>query len=57
LEVDSAFGGAGIYKIQSIPEHCRYVGQHTNGKEKCEHIEFNECIKKNGSTIFINTSF
>lgn len=57
LEVDSAFGGAGIYKIQSIPEHCRYVGQHTNGKEKCEHVEFNECIKKNGGTIFINTRF
>jgi hypothetical protein len=57
LEVDSAFGGAGIYKIQSIPEHCRYVGQHTNGNEKCEHVEFNECIKKNGGAIFINTRF
>ena len=57
LEVNSAFGGAGIYKIQSIPEHCRYVGQHANGKEKCEHVEFNECIKKNGGTIFINTRF
>ena len=57
LEVDSAFGGAGIYKIQSIPKHCRYVGQHRNGKEKCEHVEFNECIKNNGGTISINTRF
>lgn len=57
LEVDSAFGGAAIYKIQSIPEHCRYVGQHANGNEKCEHVEFNQCIKKNGGTIFINTRF
>ena len=57
LEVDSAFGGAGIYKIQSIPKGCRYVGNHANGKEKCEHVEFNECIKKNGGAIFINTRF
>ena len=57
LEVDSAFGGAGIYKIQSIPSHCRYVGTHPNGHEKCEHVEFNECIKKNGGNIFINTEF
>ena len=57
LEVDSAFGGAGIYKIESIPSHCRYVGTHPNGNQKCEHVEFNECIKKNGGAIFINTSF
>jgi hypothetical protein len=57
LKVDSAFGGAGIYKIQSIPSHCKYVGTHPNGLEKCEHVEFNECIKKNGGNIFINTKF
>jgi len=57
LEVDSAFGGAAIYKIESIPSHCKYVGTHPNGHEKCEHVEFNECIKKNGGTIFINTHF
>jgi hypothetical protein len=48
LEVDSAFGGAAIYKIKSIPSHCKYVGTHPDGHEKCEHVEFNECIKKNG---------
>ena len=57
LEVDSAFGGAAIYKIKSIPSHCKYVGTHPDGHEKCEHVEFNECIKKNGGNIFINTSF
>ena len=57
LEVDSAFGGVAIYKIKSIPSHCKYVGTHPNGNEKCEHVEFNECIKKNGGTIFINSAF
>jgi hypothetical protein len=57
LEVDSAFGGAAIYKIESIPSQCKYVGTHANGNEKCEHVEFNECIKKNGGAIFINSAF
>jgi len=57
LEVDSAFGGAGIYKIKSIPSKCRYVGKYESGWEKCEHVDFNECIKKNGGRIFINTRF
>ena len=57
LEIDSAFGGVAIYKIQAIPNHCRYVGNHANGREKCEHVEFNECIKKAGGGLFINTSF
>lgn len=57
LEVDSAFGGAAIYKIKSIPPYCRYVGTHPDGHQKCEHVEFNECIKKNGGSIYINTAF
>ena len=57
LEVDSAFGGAGIYKIKSIPPKCRYAGKYASGWEKCEHVDFNECIKKNGGRIFINTRF
>jgi hypothetical protein len=57
VEVDSAFGGAAIYKIKSIPSFCKYVGTHPDGHEKCEHVEFNECIKKNGGNIFINTAF
>lgn len=56
LEVDSAFGGVAIYKLSSI-SNCRYVGNHPDDSEKCEHVEFNECIKRNGGKIFINTSF
>lgn len=57
IEVDSAFGGAAIYKIKSIPSYCRYVGTHPDGDQKCEHVEFNECIKNNGGSIYINTAF
>lgn len=57
LEVDSAFGGIAIYRTRSIPSHCKYVGKYQNGEEKCEHVEFHECIKHNGGSIYINTSF
>ena len=56
LEVDSAFGGIAIYKISSI-KNCRYNGVHADGEEKCEHVDFNNCIKENGGKIFINTEF
>jgi hypothetical protein len=56
LEVDSAFGGIAIYKISSI-KNCRYNGVHPDEEEKCEHVDFNECIKENGGKIFINTEF
>lgn len=57
LEVDSAFGGIAIYKIKSIPSTCLYVGKYKDGSQKCEHVDFNVCIKKNGGNIYINTSF
>ena len=62
LEVDSAFGGIGIYKISSIKK-CKYVGEYKSHKrypdssEQCEHVEFNKCIKDNGGKIYINTEF
>ena len=57
LEVDSAFGGIGIYKLSDIPNSCNYVGKYDDETEKCEHVEFNECIKQNGGNIYINGSF
>jgi len=62
IEVDSAFGGIAIYKIASI-KNCIYVGEHISNErypehsEKCEHVEFNKCIKENGGKIYINTDF
>jgi len=57
LEVDSAFGGIAIYKLSSIPDNCDYVGKYEDGNERCEHVEFNRCIKKSGKNIYINTNF
>lgn len=65
IEVDSAFGGIAIYKLSSIPKECKYVGEYLENNiynylphsQKCEHVEFNENIKKNGGKIFINTEF
>jgi len=58
LEVDSAFGGIGIYKLSSIPDECNYVGRYNNDEyEHCEHVEFHRCIKKSGKGIYINTKF
>jgi hypothetical protein len=57
LPVDSAFSGIAIYKLSSIPDACRYIGEYDDGDELCEHVEFNKCIKKNGGKIYINTNF
>lgn len=57
ITVNSAFGGTTIYKLSSIPKHCKYNGAYSNGKEKCEHVDFNKCIKNSGGKIYINSSF
>ena len=57
ITVESAFGGTAIYKLSSIPKHCKYNGEYLNGQEKCEHVDFNECIKNSGGKIYINGSF
>lgn len=48
--VKSAFAGIGIYKIQSILDSNASYGS----KYKCEHIELNEAIHKNGGKLYIN---
>jgi len=57
IDVDSAFGGTTIYKLSSIPNHCKYNGKYKNGDEKCEHVDFNKCIKDSGKKIIIDTNF
>lgn len=57
IEVDSAFGGLGIYKISKILGS-RYVGyQEIMGHifEIAEHVRFHEQLKEKGCRIFINT--
>ncbi|CAF1230630.1 unnamed protein product [Adineta steineri] len=51
LEVRSAFGGAGLYKLNST-YGCQYNG------DTCEHVAFHLCIReKNQGRIFINSEF
>ena len=53
LEVRSAFGGAGLYKMKATDD-CNYSGEgHT-----CEHVLFHICMReKNEARIFINARF
>jgi len=66
LQVDSAFGGIGIYKVSKI-KNCRYYGFTRSCSckqyipiygpcrlETCEHVSFHEeMLKKNKAKIFI----
>ncbi|MDC0578950.1 hypothetical protein OAO38_04730 [Candidatus Pelagibacter ubique] len=52
IEVDSAFGGLGIYKKNVITD-CRYSGLNKNRNEICEHVSFNMQIKNKGYKLYI----
>jgi hypothetical protein len=53
IEVDSAFGGLGIYKRDTLLAG-RYIGLDDAGNEACEHISFHTDLRKAGYRIFIN---
>jgi hypothetical protein len=53
IEVDSAFGGMGIYKRDALLAG-RYAGLDENGNEACEHVSFHSDLRKAGYRIFIN---
>jgi hypothetical protein len=57
VEVDSAFGGIAIYRLSTLPKNCRYQGEYKDGGEKCEHVDFNHCLRDHGNKIFINKQF
>lgn len=57
IEVDSAFSGIAIYKLNSKVLNCNYIGEYEDGSELCEHVSFHQCIKKNSGKIFLNTQF
>jgi len=57
VEVDSAFGGIAIYRLSTLPKNCRYRGEYKDGGEKCEHVDFNQCLRNHGNKIFINKQF
>jgi hypothetical protein len=56
IEVDSAFGGIGIYKAINLGGKF-YVGIDSQGGEVCEHVHFHNQIKSEGGRLFINPKF
>lgn len=52
LEVDSAFGGLGIYRREALIG-VRYSGL-ADGQEVCEHIEPHRMMRDGGARLFIN---
>ena len=53
IEVDSAFGGLGIYTREALLAGS-YIGLDEAGNEACEHISFHADLRKAGKRIFIN---
>ena len=53
IEVDSAFGGLGIYRKDIIKECYHYVGLDKQGNEVCEHVSFHQQLKADGARLFI----
>lgn len=52
IEVRSAFGGLGIYRM-SHAMRSRYVGLDAQGREVSEHVAFNEAIARAGGRLFV----
>ena len=57
LPVESAFGGIAIYRLSSLSPECRYRGEYENGTEKCEHVDFHECLRRHGRLVYIHKRF
>ena len=53
IEVDSAFGGLGVYRREYITPSCRYVGLEPSGLETCEHVLFNAEVRRNGARLYV----
>jgi hypothetical protein len=52
IEVESAFGGIGIYKT-SLLGKAWYAGRDTAGREVCEHVAFNLGIRQAGAKLYV----
>lgn len=56
IEVNSAFNCAILCKISSIKPCCRFVG-FVDNKIICEHVPFQNCIRRHGGKIIFNPNF
>lgn len=52
IEVRSAFGGLGIYRMSGI-SGARYKGLDILGRETSEHVAFNEAIASDGGALYV----
>lgn len=52
IEVDSAFGGAALYKTE-ILRNALYSSLDTGGQDICEHVAFHRTIRANGGRIAV----
>ena len=55
IEVDSAFGGLGIYR-KSVIEKGEYIGLTGTSLPICEHVPLHLNMRANGAKLFINPS-
>jgi hypothetical protein len=55
IQVDSAFGGMAIYKMEAFLSS-KYVGEDEQGIEICEHVPFHRGLADNGFKIFVMPS-
>jgi hypothetical protein len=53
IEVDSAFGGFAIYKMDIVGD-AKYSGLDAYGNQICEHVPFHKSLKEKGFSIIIN---
>ena len=53
VEVESTFGGLGVYRREAIGDS-RYIGLAPDGGELCEHLTFHAALRARGKRIFIN---
>ena len=56
IEVESAFGGIGIYKMPLTPG-LSYVGLNADDTEVCEHVAFHRMLRESGKKLFILPDF
>ena len=56
FEVDSAFGGAAIYKREALM-NAKYVGVDEEGKEVCDHVALSEDMRNDGFKLYLNPKF
>ncbi len=55
IEVESAFGGLGIYDV-GLLKGCRYRPTAEDGSPVCEHVPMHAQIREKGGRLFIEPS-